>query len=420
MWHHIKQTLSVSVTALLLVLSLAAALALSQGSKFLSVQSGSMVPTFQRGDLVIVKSVPDYGYKVGDIITFINPKNAKQTITHRVDSILPRTNMQPERFVTKGDANPVADMPSYGKNVIGKVHAHVPYLGFVFDFTRKPIGLILLIYIPALTVIVAEMKRLVKYYKDQEPYVVAGFDPKNPMTVSNGAHSQTKQVAKASALAVIAVTTVSVPVVHAALASTATLTGNTISTALPANNLLIYKVSFTSGSTSSTGTSNSTNISVTNNNLQSATSGNATSTGGNATSGSATNSSTSNTSFNVTYGSGSGTSTGSTQTVTMYNPGNQAVNLAGWKLTDDVTTQTISSGSVAAKTYFTYTWPIAGGLNVLGDRLSLRNPSAADLDGLSWGSDTSQLNPAISTSNTTISLTRKTPTLDTNTASDWQ
>src|SRR3972149_1456012 len=63
---------------------------------FTAVVSGSMVPTFNRGDLVLMQNI-DRTYRVGDIIMFRRP-DTDLPYSHRVQSI---TN---ERIITKGDA----------------------------------------------------------------------------------------------------------------------------------------------------------------------------------------------------------------------------------------------------------------------------------------------------------------------------
>lgn len=437
---HIRQTFSVILTLLVMGVSVGAFSMLAHGAKFLSVQSGSMVPTFHKGDLVIDTPVPAQQLAVGDVVTYTNPNLLKgQPITHRL--VQTGTFANGNHFITRGDANPVADPPITARNIIGKASHRVPYLGYGFDFVRRPLGLALLIYIPALIIVMFEIKRLVTYYKTQEPYVAAGVDPLNmnidgrssrssradTLTAASGTYA----AAKASALLVIITIAVAVPTVHAALMSSVRLTPNTISTFIPANHLLVYKVNFisassTGGGTTSTTTSNTTNVTVINNNHQTATSGNATSSGsgnatssgsGNATSGNASNSS--NTTININIGGSNPTTPAGNQTVTLYNPTAQPINLAGYKLADNGTAQTITSGTISAKGFFAYTWPVADGLSRSGDRLLLRTNASAGVDSLSWGSDTSQLNPAITSSSAPTTLTRKAPALDTNTAADW-
>ena len=125
--------------------------------KFLIVQSGSMEPTIKLGSVLMVKPAKDY--KIGDIITFKNPKKPKELISHRIVNI---ENSENKIFyTTKGDANEDPDTEKVAKDeVFGKVLFSVPYLGYAVDFAKKPIGFALIIIIPAAVVIFDEAKNI--------------------------------------------------------------------------------------------------------------------------------------------------------------------------------------------------------------------------------------------------------------------
>ena len=91
------------------------------------VGSGSMTPTICMGDIVIVKKVNPYDIHVGDIIQYRSDEGI--TITHRVIAIKETPNGL--IFVTKGDANNVADKPFKEDRVIGKVVFVIPKLGLI-------------------------------------------------------------------------------------------------------------------------------------------------------------------------------------------------------------------------------------------------------------------------------------------------
>jgi signal peptidase I len=74
----------------LAVLSGLALLGLSMpigGRRALSVQTGSMEPAIKTGSLVFVTDVSAATIKPGDVITYTDPRNQAQTITHRVRDI---------------------------------------------------------------------------------------------------------------------------------------------------------------------------------------------------------------------------------------------------------------------------------------------------------------------------------------------
>lgn len=211
----------VASTLLLALIGLGAGLAYVQanGGKLLSVQSGSMVPHINKGDLVIANSVPSNQLATGDVITFISPANKNQTITHRIIAI------NGDNITTKGDANSVNDVPINKAAVIGKVGQTVPFVGFGLDFVRKPAGLILLIYLPALLIIIAEVKRLIVHYDKQRPYVIYGR--RKPKAEPVPVHTKAGRVLKVSAILLLVGLSVAMPA-QAALSSQATLTNSSI------------------------------------------------------------------------------------------------------------------------------------------------------------------------------------------------
>ena len=75
-------------------------LVLGTSMPVVAVESNSMVPTFAKGDMLILQGAPQNGLKVGDIIVFI-PKEKNMPIVHRIVEI-----NDDGTFQTKGDANP--------------------------------------------------------------------------------------------------------------------------------------------------------------------------------------------------------------------------------------------------------------------------------------------------------------------------
>lgn len=80
------------------------------GYTVFEVISGSMSPTIDKYDVILVKIDDDY--KVGDVISF---KSNGAIITHRI------TEIKGDTYITRGDANNTIDKPINKDMVIGKV-----------------------------------------------------------------------------------------------------------------------------------------------------------------------------------------------------------------------------------------------------------------------------------------------------------
>ncbi|MEM3590456.1 MAG: signal peptidase I [Candidatus Bathyarchaeia archaeon] len=113
------------------------------------VVGGSMLPTYQEGDLVVVQGVSPREIAVGDIIVFKSPPHlADNAIIHRVIGIVERDGKR--YFVTKGDNNPAPDrfdpLPGIPEDyVIGRVVAQAPRIGLLALWLKKPIGMAIML-----------------------------------------------------------------------------------------------------------------------------------------------------------------------------------------------------------------------------------------------------------------------------------
>ncbi len=120
-----------------------------------AIVSGSMEPELKVGAVVITRPVDAEEIRVGDIITFYSPLSEKMT-SHRV---IATEGGSPFHFQTKGDANEDADPFSVpAENVVGEVCFHIPYLGYVAQFVKTPLGFLLTLCLPGLIIIVMELR----------------------------------------------------------------------------------------------------------------------------------------------------------------------------------------------------------------------------------------------------------------------
>ena len=121
------------------------------------VQSGSMEPAISTGSLVLVQA--QARYQTDEVITFTTRGTSDVPTTHRI--VEDRLQAGDLVYYTKGDANPDVDPePVRPENVIGKVIFTIPYLGYLLDFARQPLGFILLIGVPAGLIVFEEVSSI--------------------------------------------------------------------------------------------------------------------------------------------------------------------------------------------------------------------------------------------------------------------
>ncbi|WCD93558.1 signal peptidase I [Microbacterium sp. nov. GSS16] len=101
------------------------------------ITGGSMSGAFERGTVVYERQVPVADLKVGDIITYVPPKDAgiNEPVTHRILSIDDETDPDGRRVLrTQGDANASADPWTFTLEsaVQPRVEGWVPAVGWVF------------------------------------------------------------------------------------------------------------------------------------------------------------------------------------------------------------------------------------------------------------------------------------------------
>lgn len=126
----LRRGISVVLDILIIIMIAGISYSLYEGIVPLAVISGSMRPTIDVGDIVLVKrlrSPTDLG--VGDIIAFWAEN---QIVVHRIVGI------DVGGYITKGDANPQQDPFIISKDlVIGKVIGLVPKIGWITIIARS-------------------------------------------------------------------------------------------------------------------------------------------------------------------------------------------------------------------------------------------------------------------------------------------
>ena len=98
-----------------------------------TILTGSMVPTYPPGTLVIVRPVASDDIHIGTVVTYQLESGKPTLVTHRVVAInQPNLPDAVRTFVTKGDANDVPDAnPVQYVQIRGEVWYSVPYIGWI-------------------------------------------------------------------------------------------------------------------------------------------------------------------------------------------------------------------------------------------------------------------------------------------------
>lgn len=126
------------------------------------VLSGSMEPDIKTGSIVVIKPVKQYN--IGDVVMFGKDTRTDIPTTHRLVSSRAVDGVM--LYTTKGDANNAPDGTEIkSSDIHGKVLFSVPYAGYVLDFIKKPIGLVVVIVIPAIFIVYDEIKKIIREIK---------------------------------------------------------------------------------------------------------------------------------------------------------------------------------------------------------------------------------------------------------------
>lgn len=127
----------------------------------LMVETQSMAPTFNAGDLIIIKACDPADLKEGDIITFHTIINNEYALnTHRIDSINDSNGYR--EYVTKGDNNDIADTHIIlDADIVGKYVTKASGLGKVMMFLSSSTGFLIVIVLPMLLFFIYQVYHLV-------------------------------------------------------------------------------------------------------------------------------------------------------------------------------------------------------------------------------------------------------------------
>ncbi len=139
----------------------------------LAVASGSMIPTLNVGDLIIVQGglnvsdiVAENG--TGDIVVFHQPTRPSELIVHRAVEKL--QDADGWYLKTKGDYNHSPDnWKVYDDDLVGKVVSSIPYIGNIPLFVHTTTGMTIIVILIVILILLEFVLPFVKERKEPEP-----------------------------------------------------------------------------------------------------------------------------------------------------------------------------------------------------------------------------------------------------------
>ena len=126
----------------------------------LMVKSGSMSPTIEEGDLIILHATDKkYDYKKNEIITFWEKGAGSVLITHRIIDVTKDDNGN-VAYVTQGDFNATQDRNLvHAEDIVGVYQNKLPGLGRIALFMQTIPGIIICVVLPLAIFVVYDILR---------------------------------------------------------------------------------------------------------------------------------------------------------------------------------------------------------------------------------------------------------------------
>ena len=138
------------------------------GYKIFTIVSGSMEPTLNIGDLIVIKEADQSKIKEQDIISF---REEKSIITHRVTKIIEESGQK--LYQTKGDNNNKDDdkMVNY-EEIEGVYNFKVPYIGKIVILAQNVWGIIIIFGVIYVIYIISDEreKRKISRHEKRKQY----------------------------------------------------------------------------------------------------------------------------------------------------------------------------------------------------------------------------------------------------------
>ena len=131
------------------------------GFRIFSVATGSMVPVYNVGDILISKEINGEDIKVGDDLVYAGKSGSfsGKIVTHRVISVEEKDQGN-YKIITQGVANNNPDPEINQNQVYGKVICNVKILKWIAGLVKNVYTFYVLLFIPVVILIVRNVKSI--------------------------------------------------------------------------------------------------------------------------------------------------------------------------------------------------------------------------------------------------------------------
>ena len=141
-----------NISTLILAKKIVNGESVQSGYSLAIVSSGSMEPTLNKNDLIIIKGSSDY--MIQDIATYVTEKGT--LITHRIIEI------SESGYTLQGDSNNTKDKEIQKQRFLGKVALVIPNVGGILSTLSSPIGIVFIIVFPTGIILISHFVRKMK------------------------------------------------------------------------------------------------------------------------------------------------------------------------------------------------------------------------------------------------------------------
>lgn len=139
------------------------------GYRIFTVATGSMIPKYEVGDILLSKEVEPSTLNVGDDIVYKGEEGSFQDkmITHQIIEMEPKEDGG-YKIVTKGIANTEQDPEITEKQVYGKIACKLQALSFISKAISNPYVFYFLIFIPIAIIVVKQIRAFISNTEEED------------------------------------------------------------------------------------------------------------------------------------------------------------------------------------------------------------------------------------------------------------